>query len=121
MRLRILLLLLPILVTVNAQAHHSFAAEFTVDRKAQISGVVSEVWFRNPHVRYYIDVTMEDGSVEQWDTRGGSPALLTRRGWTRDSIRAGDRITVEGYRAKEDGRNLLSIIWIELEDGTRLE
>ena len=121
MRLRILLLLLPFIVTANVRAHHSFAAEFTADRKTTITGVVSEVWFRNPHVRYYVEVTTDNGSIEHWDTRGGSPALLTRRGWTKDSIRAGDRITLGGYSAKDDGRKLLSIIWIELADGTRLE
>ena len=112
------LLLLP---GIEGQAHHSFAAEFTVEETATITGVVSEVWFRNPHVRYYVDVETADGQVEHWDTRGGSPSLLTRRGWTKDRIRVGDRVTLKGHRAHEEGRRLLSIIWVEMADGTRLE
>jgi len=118
MRIPCLLILLSVFAATSGEAHHSFAAEFTVDRKSRVTGVVTEVWFRNPHVRYYVDVAADDGSIEQWDTRGGSPALLTRRGWTKDSIRAGDRITLEGYA---EGRRILSIIWIERADGTRLE
>ena len=105
----------------SARSHHSFAAEFTAERTATITGTVTEVWFRNPHVRYYVEVELPDGSTEQWDTRGGSPSLLTRRGWTKSRIKTGDTVTLKGHRAHEDDRNLLSIIWVELADGTRLE
>jgi hypothetical protein len=105
----------------SSHAHHSFAAEFTAEDPITIVGVVTEVWFRNPHARYYIDVVNEDGEVEHWDTRAGSPTLMTRRGWTRDSIRIGDRVTLHGHRAQQEGRRLLSIIWVELDDGTHLE
>ena len=110
-----------LLINSDARGHHSFAAEFTAERTATITGTVTEVWFRNPHVRYYIDVKTEDGTVEQWDTRGSSPSLLTRRGWTKNRVKTGDTITLKGHRAHENGRNLLSIIWVELADGTRLE
>lgn len=102
-------------------AHHSFAAEFTVEKTATITGTVSEVWFRNPHVRYYVDVQGEDDALVRWDTRAGSPSLLTRRGWTKDRIRAGDVVTMMGHLAHDESRHLLSIVWIELPDGTRLE
>jgi len=102
-------------------AHHSFAAEFTAEDPLTITGVVTEVWFRNPHARYYIEVETDDGEVEQWDTRAGSPSLMTRRGWTKDRIGVGDRITLRGHRAKDPERKLLSVIWVELADGTRLE
>ena len=110
-----------LLLHAGAHGHHSFAAEFTAEETATITGTVTEVWFRNPHVRYYVDVQTDGGDLEQWDTRGGSPSLLTRRGWTKDSIRIGDTITLKGHRAHERGRKLLSIIWVELPDGTRLE
>ncbi len=110
-----------LLLHAAAKGHHSFAAEFTAEETATITGTVTEVWFRNPHVRYYVDVRTDDGELEQWDTRGGSPSLLTRRGWTRDRIRIGDTITLKGHRAHERDRKLLSIIWVELADGTRLE
>lgn len=110
-----------LLIHAGADAHHSFAAEFTAEETATVTGTVTEVWFRNPHVRYYVEVRSDDGEIEQWDTRGGSPSLLTRRGWTKDRIKIGDTITLKGHRAHETGRKLLSIIWVELADGTRLE
>lgn len=110
-----------LLLSANVESHHSFAAEFTAEATATITGTVTEVWFRNPHVRYYIDVERENGDIEKWDTRGASPSLLTRRGWTKDRIRPGATVTLKGHRAIEDDRRLLSIIWVELADGTRLE
>ncbi len=100
-------------------AHHSFAAEFQADEMGTIHGVVSEVWFRNPHVRYYIEVTDENGETEMWDIRTTSPTLLVRRGWTKDTIKEGDEITITGHLA-HDNRKLLSVIRIELADGTVL-
>lgn len=116
-RLAVLLPLVAWLVAPAADAHHSFAAEFLADQTLTVEGTVTEVWFRNPHVRYYIEVVDEDGEVTTWDVRAGSPALLVRRGWTADTIREGDKVTVEGYLGR-DGRKLLSVISIELPDGS---
>lgn len=102
-----------------ANAHHSFAAEFLEDQTRTIEGVVTEVWFRNPHVRYYVDIENEAGDTESWDVRGSSPTILVRRGWTPETIREGDRIKVHGHLGR-DGRKLMSWIYIELADGTRL-
>ena len=113
--------LLALTTQSTAVAHHSFAAEFTAERTMTITGTVTEVWFRNPHVRYYVDVEAEEGGIERWDTRGSSPSLLTRRGWTKDTIKPGDTVTLKGHAARENDRRLLSIIWVELADGTRLE
>lgn len=109
---------LAILATAAARAHHSFAAEFLDDQTATIEGVVTEVWFKNPHVRYYIDVDTDDGT-ETWDVRGKSPTQLIREGWTPKTIQEGDRISVHGHLGR-DGRKLMSIISIELADGTAL-
>lgn len=110
-----------ILVQASASAHHSFAAEFTAEATATITGTITEVWFRNPHVRYYVDIETDDGQIEKWDTRGASPSLLTRRGWTKDTIKVGDTVVLMGHRAHDSERKLLSIIWVELADGTRLK
>lgn len=102
-----------------ALAHHSFAAEF-VRETGTIEGVVTEVWFRNPHIRYYVEVTAEDGSKEIWDTRGMSPTSLLRAGgWNADTIQVGDRVLMVGYLGR-DNRKLLSIRTVTLEDGTVL-
>ena len=102
-----------------AQGHHSFAAEFTADERATITGIVTEVWFRNPHVRYFIEVTHGDDAVETWDTRGSSPSLLVRKGWTKKTISVGDTVTIEGHLGRFD-KHLLSIITVELADGTKV-
>jgi len=111
--------LLAALAAGSAAAHHSFAAEFLEDQTGDIEGKVTEVWFKNPHVRYYVEVETEDGGTETWDVRGTSPTILVRRGWTQKTIQEGDRIKVHGHLGR-DGRKLMSIIRIELADGTVL-
>ena len=103
----------------SAVGHHSFAVEFTAEETAVIKVVVAEVWFRNPHVRYYVDVTNDDGEIERWDTRTSSPSLLVRKGWTKETIKPGDVITIKGHLGRDD-KKLLSIIGVELADGTQL-
>jgi hypothetical protein len=103
----------------SAHGHHSFAVEFTAEETATIKGVVAEVWFRNPHVRYFVDVENSDGETVRWDTRGSSPSLLVRKGWTKTTITAGDVITIKGHLGRDD-KKLMSIIFIELADGTKL-
>ena len=100
-------------------SHHSFAAEF-IREVVTIEGVVTEVWFRNPHIRYYVEVQTQSGNIEIWDTRGGSATNYQRRGsWTRDSIKVGDRVVMTGNRGR-DGRKLLDIRTVLLGDGTVL-
>jgi len=102
-----------------AIAHHSYAAEFDRNAPATIEGVVTEVWFRNPHVRYYIKVVDENGEEVIWDTRGLSPVKLVRQGWTKDTIKVGDRITMHGHLGLKN-KTSLSILDITLADGTIL-
>ena len=97
-------------------AHHSFAAEFLPDETGTISGIVTQVWFKNPHARYYVEVTGDDGEVVTWDTRANSPSLLVRKGWTKQSIKVGDQVTVHGYLGRDD-RKLMSIITVTFADG----
>ena len=115
---RILIVAVALLVAAAARAHHSFAAEFLDDQTGTIEGVVTEVWFKNPHVRYYVEIETVDGN-ETWDIRGQSPTSLVRDGWTPKTIQEGDRIKVHGHLGR-DGRKLMSIISIELSDGTTL-
>ena len=74
---------------IGAHAHHSFAANFVQDQTVSVQGVVKEFWFENPHARIYLDVTNADGEVEEWMLEGASRNVLTRRGWSADTVTVG--------------------------------
>ncbi len=103
----------------SALAHHSYAAEFDSNNPQTIEGVVREVWFKNPHVRYYVTVTAEDGTETVWDARGLSPVKLVRQGWLKKTIQVGDRIKLHGH-VGHTNKTIMSILDITLEDGTVL-
>ena len=105
---------------VVSQAHHSFAAEFLADEWVTIEGEVTQVWFKNPHVRYYVDVTDENGEVTQWDARTNAASMLQRFGWNKNSIKVGDKVTMYG-NAGRGGKNLISIFNVTFPDGSQLE
>jgi uncharacterized membrane protein YdjX (TVP38/TMEM64 family) len=86
-------------------AHHSFSAEFDADKPVTLTGTVTSVEWRNPHVWFYIDVKHEDGSQSNWGFELASPNLLLRNGWTAASLKIGDVVKVDAYGAK-NGSNL---------------
>ena len=98
--------------------HHSFTAEFTAEKTIIIEGVIKEVWFRNPHVRYLLEVSNEN-ETEIWDLRGSPVVWLARKGWRRDSINIGDQISVYGFPGHQE-KKILSIIEVTLSDGSKL-
>lgn len=104
---------------MDAGAHHSYAAEFDRDSPMTIEGEVVEVWFKSPHVRYYIKVTSEDGSEVTWDTRGLTPVKLVRQGWMKDTIKVGDQVKIYGHIGHTN-KTIMSIIDVTLADGTVL-
>jgi len=102
-----------------ASAHHSFAGEFDVDKPIKLQGTITRVEWINPHAWIHIDVKKPDGSVESWAIEGGTPNTLFRRGITRDSVKAGMVIHVDGYLAR-DGTNKANGRDITLPDGKKL-
>jgi hypothetical protein len=102
-----------------AVAHHSFASEFDAAKKLKLSGTVTKVEWRNPHTYFYVDVKGEDGAIHNWAMELGSPNVLMRRGWTRDSLKIGDQVVVEGARARDNSykANANSVV---MADGKRL-
>jgi len=83
-------------------AHHSFSAEFDANKTFKLSGPVTKVEWMNPHTFFYIDVTDEkSGKVTNWAMEMGSPNGLMRQGWTRNTMKIGEVVTVEGSMAKD--------------------
>lgn len=107
------------LAAVPALAHHSFAAEYDAAKPVKLTGTVTKVEWMNPHARFYIDVKDDAGKVTNWELELGSPNGLMRRGWTRNSMKPGDTVTVDGSLAK-DGSNLANARTVKLTDGRSL-
>jgi hypothetical protein len=82
-------------------AHHAFSAEYDINRQRELRGTVSRVEWTNPHVRFYVDVRGEDGTISTWDLELQSANTLTRAGWSRDSLKAGDEVVLSVYLAKD--------------------
>jgi hypothetical protein len=84
-----------------AVAHHSFAAEFDASKPMKLTGLVTKIEWQNPHTFFYIDVTdAAGGKVTNWAIELGSPNGLMRSGWTRNTLKIGDIVSVEGSLAR---------------------
>jgi hypothetical protein len=82
-------------------AHHSFSAQYDSNKPIKLTGAVTKVEWNNPHVYFYIDVRdQQTGKVTNWALEMGAPAVIQRNGWTRNSMKIGDLVTVEGSQAK---------------------
>lgn len=100
-------------------AHHSFAAEYDSNKPVKVTGVVTKVEWMNPHARFYVDVKGADGKVTNWNFELGAIPVLLKQGWTKNSLKAGDEVTVEGSAAK-DASNTASARSVKLPDGRRV-
>ena len=96
-----------LLAATTVLAHHSFSAEYDTDMPISLKGKVSKVSWKNPHVTFVLNVNNADGKITNWEVEMGSPNLLLSQGWTVSSIRPGDQVTVDGYRAR-NGSNIAS-------------
>ena len=100
-------------------AHHSFAAEFDANRPVKLTGVVTKMEWINPHSWIHIDVKGDNGDVQKWMIEGGAPNALLRRGWNRNSLPNGTKISVQGFQAK-DGSFRANGRDITFADGSKL-
>jgi Family of unknown function (DUF6152) len=82
-------------------AHHAFAAEFDAKKPIKLRGTVTKMEWINPHAWIHIDVKKPDGTLEEWMIEAGTPNTLLRRGFTKDSLKAGTEVVVDGYQSKD--------------------
>ena len=85
-------------------AHHAFSAEYDSKKQVTLKGIVTKVEWMNPHVYFYLDVTDESGNTANWALEMGPPNGLERSGWTRNTMKVGDEVIVEGTLAKDGAK-----------------
>jgi hypothetical protein len=107
-----------VLGATGAQAHHSFAVFFSSDQEVMsVSGTVKTYRFTNPHGLIEIIAKTKDGAEEEWKIETNSPSVLVRRGWSKESLKPGEVITVRGWRAR-DGSNYMRLREVRRADGS---
>ena len=95
----------------SVSAHHAFAAEFDANKPVSFKGTITKMEWVNPHTWLHVDVKKPDGTSENWAIEAGSPNILLRRGITKDTLKVGAKINVDGYQSKDgshraNGRDL---------------
>jgi Family of unknown function (DUF6152) len=93
-----------LLASISARAHHSFSAVFDGNKPITLTGSITKIEWANPHIHLYLDVKDETGNVINWTIEMGSPNMLIRLGLTRDAMKVGDVVTVEGHLARDGSR-----------------
>lgn len=106
-----------LLLSGGAVAHHSFAVFFDSERIVTVRGTVIDFQFRNPHGIIRVKTAGKDGAEQIWKAETNSPSILERRGWAKDSLKAGEVITIDGWPAR-DGSNYLRMRSVKRADGT---
>lgn len=119
MLLRLTLAALVLSPTPQLLAHHSFAADFDGSRPVILHGKVTKVSWMNPHVFLWVDVMGADGNTTNWTLESAAPGYLEHLGWTKQSLKAGDIVTIRAYMAK-DQPNMAKTDTVDLPDGTRV-
>ncbi len=116
----LVVLVVLVLGAVTVSAHHSFGVAFDANKSITLTGVITEIEWKNPHTHVFIDVKDESGKVVNWKLEGYPPNVLSRTGWTRDvTIKKGDTIKIFGWLAR-DGSPFAHLREATLANGQRL-
>ena len=107
------------LVSGTLDAHHSFDAEYDRNRTITVTGSVEKLEWTNPHARIFVTGKDETGKEQLWDFELGPPNGLMRRGWRRDSLKQGHKVTVNGFRSKTSG-HIANARSVTLADGRQV-
>ena len=106
-----------LVAAVPASAHHAVAAEFDTHKPISFTGTVKEMQWTNPHIYTLVEVKNQDGSTTVYRVEGGPPNALFRQGWRKDSLKAGEVVTVTGLRAKNEQSMNVGQATIKTADG----
>ena len=94
-----------LVITAPTLAHHSEAAEYDTTKPVKVTGTIKKVEWQNPHVWFYVDVKEADGKITTWGFSGAPPGSLMRRGITKEALKIGAVVNVEGSRARDGSNN----------------
>lgn len=103
--------------SVPASAHHSFAAAYNMENPIEIVGRIVDVRLTNPHSHFFLDVEDDNGNLARWKIEAGTPSGMIRNGYSSEKIKAGDLVTIKGFRAR-DGSDNGMLTELVTEDGT---
>jgi hypothetical protein len=94
-----------LMIVTPVLAHHSETAEYDVTKPVKVTGVLTKVQWMNPHIWFYVDVKDENGKITTWGFSSAPPGMLLRRGITKDALKIGAVVNVEGSRARDGSNN----------------
>jgi hypothetical protein len=107
-------------VVIPIYAHHPFSAEYDAEKPVTMTGTVTKVEWENPHAHIYMDVKGDNGQTTNWNWELGNPQKLENMGWKKDMVKMGDKITVEGWKARDDS-NRANAKTVTLADGKKMD
>jgi DNA/RNA endonuclease YhcR with UshA esterase domain len=102
-----------------ASAHHSFSAFYDMNDAISITGKVVQVRLANPHSWFFLDVEDESGEAVRWSFEAGTPSGMIRNGYSKDVIKEGDVVTINGFRARDESKHSGMLRELVMADGTK--
>jgi Family of unknown function (DUF6152) len=120
MKTKLVLMSTVFLAALPLAAHHSFEAEYDFNKTLKVTGTVTKMEWMNPHAHFFVDVKDESGKVTNWNFELGAIPVLLKQGWRKDSLKAGDTVTIEGYLPKDGTKAMANARRVTLPDGRRV-